>query len=93
MTDLFHKAIAEHLAVIQGLATQQPILARIADAMSRALVSGKKVLWCGNGGSAADSQHFAAVSRTLSPRAAGIRFHCSNHGYFNPDRSWERLWI
>src|SRR3984893_13366071 len=28
--------------------------------MTRALIAGKKVLWCGNGGSAADSQHLAA---------------------------------
>ncbi|HEV2213994.1 MAG TPA: D-sedoheptulose 7-phosphate isomerase, partial [Terracidiphilus sp.] len=28
--------------------------------MTRAVLAGKKVLWCGNGGSAADSQHLAA---------------------------------
>ena len=28
--------------------------------MTRAIFEGKKVLWCGNGGSAADSQHLAA---------------------------------
>jgi D-sedoheptulose 7-phosphate isomerase len=28
--------------------------------MTRAILQGKKVLWCGNGGSAADSQHLAA---------------------------------
>jgi len=28
--------------------------------MAGAILSGKKVLWCGNGGSAADSQHLAA---------------------------------
>ena len=28
--------------------------------MTRAIFDGKKVLWCGNGGSAADSQHLAA---------------------------------
>src|SRR5205085_7525276 len=42
------------------LLSQQPILARIAAEMTSALVAGKKVLWCGNGGSAADSQHLAA---------------------------------
>lgn len=46
--------------MVQALFSQQQILARIADEMSRALVAGKKVLWCGNGGSAADSQHLAA---------------------------------
>jgi D-sedoheptulose 7-phosphate isomerase len=60
MSEVFEKAITEHLTVIQALRAQQPILARIAADMTRALVAGKKVLWCGNGGSAADSQHLAA---------------------------------
>jgi D-sedoheptulose 7-phosphate isomerase len=32
----------------------------IVDAVSTALRNGKKVLWCGNGGSAAEAQHMAA---------------------------------
>jgi D-sedoheptulose 7-phosphate isomerase len=32
----------------------------IADTVARALRSGKKVFWCGNGGSAAEAQHMAA---------------------------------
>ena len=28
--------------------------------MTRALLEGNKILWCGNGGSAADAQHLAA---------------------------------
>lgn len=59
-SDIFQRAIAEHIAVIQGLLDQQAILERIAAEMCRALFEGKKVLWCGNGGSAADSQHLAA---------------------------------
>ncbi len=54
------EAIARHGAVIQRLKEQQPALERIADAMSHALLAGNKILWCGNGGSAADSQHLAA---------------------------------
>lgn len=60
MSEVFEKAIAEHVTVIQSLLVQQPVLARIAAEMTRALVAGKKVLWWGNGGSAADSQHLAA---------------------------------
>ena len=60
MSEVFEKAITEHLTAIQALRAQQPILERIAAVMTRALVAGKKVLWCGNGGSAADSQHLAA---------------------------------
>ena len=32
----------------------------VADVMVKALQDGKRILWCGNGGSAADAQHLAA---------------------------------
>jgi D-sedoheptulose 7-phosphate isomerase len=57
---VFQLAIDEHLAVIQAISTQQAVLERIAGEMTRAILAGRKVLWCGNGGSAADSQHMAA---------------------------------
>jgi D-sedoheptulose 7-phosphate isomerase len=57
---VFQRAITEHIEVIQTIASQQEILERIAEEMTRAVFAGKKVLWCGNGGSAADSQHMAA---------------------------------
>jgi D-sedoheptulose 7-phosphate isomerase len=57
---VFQQAIADHLAMIQALSAQQPVLERIAAEMTRAVFAGNKVLWCGNGGSAADSQHMAA---------------------------------
>jgi len=59
-TGIFGKAIAEHLEVVGQLATQQGVLEAIALAMTSALRSGGKILWCGNGGSAGDSQHLAA---------------------------------
>ena len=37
-----------------------PDIARAGEALAKALQGGHKVLACGNGGSAADSQHFAA---------------------------------
>ena len=57
---IFKNAIAEHLAVIQALSSQHDVLELIACEMTRAIDGGNKVLWCGNGGSAADSQHLAA---------------------------------
>lgn len=57
---IFQNAIDEHIAVIQTVSLQRPTLERIAQEMTRAILDGKKVLWCGNGGSAADSQHLAA---------------------------------
>lgn len=58
--DVFADAIAEHQAVMNSLLELHPVLERIAVRMTEAIQSGKKVLWCGNGGSAADSQHLAA---------------------------------
>jgi D-sedoheptulose 7-phosphate isomerase len=59
-SDVFEQAIADHIEVIQSIRQQQPTLERIAAEMTTAIAAGKKVLWCGNGGSAADSQHLAA---------------------------------
>jgi D-sedoheptulose 7-phosphate isomerase len=48
------------------------VLLAAADAISRALAAGGRVLACGNGGSAADAQHFAAelVGRFTRERRA-----------------------
>jgi D-sedoheptulose 7-phosphate isomerase len=59
-TAVFSRAIQEHLKVVEQLQAQQPILEAIAHEMTDAILGGKKILWCGNGGSAADSQHLAA---------------------------------
>ncbi len=58
--DAFSSAIDEHLSVAQSLHAQCATLHAIADRMTQALRGGKKILWCGNGGSAADAQHLAA---------------------------------
>jgi len=60
VSSIFDQAIAEHLRVIQALSAQQPLLRQIAVTMTDAVFAGRKVLWCGNGGSAADAQHLAA---------------------------------
>ncbi|RRA49673.1 SIS domain-containing protein [Acidipila sp. EB88] len=57
---VFNQAFDEHLQVIQDLKAQQPVLETIAREMTDAVMAGNKVLWCGNGGSAADAQHLAA---------------------------------
>jgi D-sedoheptulose 7-phosphate isomerase len=59
-SSLFSQTIEDHLAVIDSLRDQQSLLQRIAEEMTAAILAGHKVLWCGNGGSAADSQHLAA---------------------------------
>jgi len=50
----------EHLALFQGLARLSADIERAGDLMAAALRGGRKLMLCGNGGSAADSQHIAA---------------------------------
>ena len=57
---VFFRAITDHLEVIKSIPAQQELLERIARAMAQTLAQGGKILWCGNGGSAADCQHLAA---------------------------------
>lgn len=67
---VFERSIDEHLRVIQSLHELVPVMERIAARMAQAILEGNKVLWCGNGGSAADAQHMAAelVGRFLQER-------------------------
>ncbi len=62
MQNIINARIKEHMELIQIVA-QSEITAQveeIATIVKEALAKGKKVLFCGNGGSAADSQHLAA---------------------------------
>ncbi|MGB8890154.1 MAG: D-sedoheptulose 7-phosphate isomerase [Candidatus Korobacteraceae bacterium] len=60
LAGVFTDAIAEHLAVIRQFEAQQDAFERAAILITNSLLNGNKVLWCGNGGSAADAQHLAA---------------------------------
>lgn len=54
-------SLQEHLATIQNLLDAAlPEIERSGQMICEALSSGRKVLLCGNGGSAADAQHIAA---------------------------------
>ncbi len=63
MTTLIQNAIRESIAVKQTIledAAFQAKIAQAADAFVTTFRAGGKVLFCGNGGSAADAQHIAA---------------------------------
>ncbi len=63
MDNAITKAIASSIAAKQLILDDKSFLLRIqkaADIIIDALKSGHRVLWCGNGGSAADAQHLAA---------------------------------
>ncbi len=72
LANVFTDAITEHLAIIGRLDAQQEAFERVAIRMTECLLQGHKILWCGNGGSAADAQHLAAelVGRFRSDRRA-----------------------
>ncbi len=57
---LLAQHLAEHRDAIDRLAGMTEQLAPLAEAWRTALASGKKILFFGNGGSAADAQHLAA---------------------------------
>jgi D-sedoheptulose 7-phosphate isomerase len=56
----FLQQLDEHQAVIDGLRAVAQTTERIAARMTASLRSGGMILWLGNGGSAAQAQHFAA---------------------------------
>ena len=72
LAGVFTDAIAEHLTIIRQFQAQQDAFERAAILITDSLLSGNKVLWCGNGGSAADAQHLAAelVGRFRRERGA-----------------------
>jgi D-sedoheptulose 7-phosphate isomerase len=57
---LFLKNVAEHQAVIALLPGLAPSIKHAVDLIAESLSAGGKLMLCGNGGSAADSQHLAA---------------------------------
>ena len=57
---VFTGAITEHLAIISQLDAQRDCFERAAMRMTDCLLQGHRILWCGNGGSAAAAQHLAA---------------------------------
>ena len=61
LVDRIHRQFADSIAAKQAAMTAMaaPIAAAV-EAMTAALRAGGKIMACGNGGSAADSQHFAA---------------------------------
>ena len=59
MKDLIKNHIAEHQAVLAELSNLIPQIEGVASTLVNALKNGQTIFWCGNGGSASDSQHLA----------------------------------
>ena len=65
------RVITEHLSVIENMKSKcMPEIKIMANLCQNALRNGQTIFFCGNGGSAADSQHLAAeiVGRFLKER-------------------------
>ena len=60
MESPFTRHLSEHQVMIQSLGRLDAEVARAAELVILAMKAGRKVLIFGNGGSAADAQHFAA---------------------------------
>ena len=60
MTSLFLHNLQEHNALLATLHTLEEAVVEAGTLAGRTLQQGGKILFCGNGGSAADSQHLAA---------------------------------
>ncbi len=52
--------LVESGQLLASSSSQSSVISEIASVLVCAIKSGNKILWCGNGGSAADSQHLAA---------------------------------
>lgn len=59
-TSLFEQSRLDHLAVFEALQALGPQVELVGEVLGRCLAQGHKIMWCGNGGSAADAQHLAA---------------------------------
>src|SRR5687768_16144565 len=59
MKEIFARAVGELAAMLPKLAGLEPALSRVGDELMRCWSARGKLLICGNGGSAADSMHFA----------------------------------
>lgn len=60
MSSLFLKNISEHQELLGQMTSLAPDVEQAGNLLARCLMTGGKLMFCGNGGSAADSQHLAA---------------------------------
>lgn len=60
LAGFFDAEIAQHAQVLEKMGAVRQSFFRLCDLSREALAAGGKLLFCGNGGSAADAQHLAA---------------------------------
>jgi D-sedoheptulose 7-phosphate isomerase len=57
---MLNTMIDAHVQCLKNLKTIEPALKMAGDMLLQCLLDGRKIMICGNGGSASDAQHFAA---------------------------------
>lgn len=57
---VFNDSINDHLKVVGALIELEPLVREVGIRCIEAIKAGNKIIFCGNGGSAADSQHLSA---------------------------------
>ncbi|PIE70659.1 MAG: phosphoheptose isomerase [Deltaproteobacteria bacterium] len=57
---MFNEICTEHARLLDQVRAMEPLLTTVGKRLAETVLSGRKLLICGNGGSAADAQHFAA---------------------------------
>lgn len=60
MTTNLHASLTAHLDTFNALSTLFPVIEQAASLIAERARAGQRIFACGNGGSAADAQHFAA---------------------------------
>ena len=60
MNSLFQKNLAEQINLLQAVDPLNSLVEKAASLSAQSLQSGGKLMFCGNGGSAADCQHLSA---------------------------------
>jgi len=94
LSEVFSDAITEHILTIRLFEQQRDCFETAAMRMTDCLLQGKKIFWCGNGGSAAEAQHLAAElvgrfhrerpalpSIALSSDSSVLTAIANDHGY------------
>lgn len=73
MKTRFSEELKEHQEIMANLVSLQPVLEETINLCARTLQAGAKIMFCGNGGSAADAQHLAAE--------LVVRYRKNRHAY------------
>ena len=70
MKESIKKHILEHAAVLESISQLDASIEKVANIFISCLKKGGTIFWCGNGGSASDSQHLAGelVGRFIGER-------------------------